>query len=114
MSSVEAPFPSDPFDPAEIGKILADPQRSYEQRELVKTYYGECKPTGTASLLSEPVRRKLVDILADRLDKLAGTPMHYGEQRLFVHLISAEGIQYKNEESRGAKSRRAAKREAES
>jgi len=81
-------FGADPFDPAEIGKILADPQRSYEQRELLKTYYGECKPTGTASLLSEPVRRKLVEILADRLDKLAGTPMHYGEQRLFVHLVS--------------------------
>ena len=31
----------------------------------------------------------MVAVLAERLSTLAGTPIHYGEQRLFVHLISA-------------------------
>jgi len=47
-----------------------------------------------------------------RVDRLIIEMDALGQE--FVHLISAEGIQYKNEESRGAKSRRAAKREAES
>jgi len=47
-----------------------------------------------------------------RVDRLIIEMDGLGQE--FVHLISAEGIQYKNEESRGSKARRAAKRESES
>jgi len=82
-------FGVDAFEVAEIQRILRDPQRSFEQRELLKTCYGECRPDGTASMISQDARKRLVLALAERLDKLAGSPMHYGEQRLFVHVVSA-------------------------
>jgi len=82
-------FGRDPFDVADIQRMLGDPQRSFEQRELLKTYYCQCRPEATASLLSEDLRKRLVAVLAERLSKLAGEPIHYGEQRLFVHLIAA-------------------------
>jgi len=82
-------FGPDPFEPADIQRLLSDPQRSFQQRELIKACFAECRPAGSGSLMSEKVRRGLVGVLADRLGRLAGTPMHYGEQRLFVHLISA-------------------------
>jgi len=82
-------FGRDPFDVADIQRMLCDPQRSFEQRQLLKTYYSQCRPEATASLLSEDHRKRLVAVLAERLGKLAGEPMHYGEQRLFVHLASA-------------------------
>jgi hypothetical protein len=82
-------FGRDAFDVAEVLRILCDPQRSFEQREFLKTCYGECRPDGTASMISPEARKRLVCGLAERLDKLAGLPTHYGEQRLFVHVVSA-------------------------
>lgn len=82
-------FGADPFDPEDIRKLLYDPQRSFPQRELVKACYAECRPRHNGSLMSETVRRRLVAILADRIAQLAGTRMHYGEQRLFVHLTTS-------------------------
>jgi len=82
-------FGVDAFEVAEIQRILCDPQRSFEQRELLKTCYGECRPDGTASMISQDARKRLVLALVERLDKLAGSPIHYGEQRLFVHVVSA-------------------------
>lgn len=82
-------FGVDAFEVSEIQRMLCDPQRSFEQRELLKTCYGECRPDGTASMISQDARKRLVSVLAERLDKLAGVPVNYGEQRLFVHVISA-------------------------
>lgn len=82
-------FGRDPFEVADIRRMLSDPQRSFQQRELLKTYYSECSPESSASLLSEDYRKKLVGVLAERLGTLAGQPIHYGEQRFFVHLTSA-------------------------
>lgn len=82
-------FGRDPFDVTDTQRMLGDPQRSFGQRELLKTYYSECRPEATGSLLSEDLRKRMVAVLAERLGKLAGEPIHYGEQRLFVHLASA-------------------------
>jgi hypothetical protein len=82
-------FGADAFDVAEMQRILCDPQRSFEQRELLKTCYSECRANGPASMISQDNCKQLVAALAERFDNLAGAPVNYGEQRLFVHLVSA-------------------------
>jgi len=82
-------FGKDPLPITDVQRILWDVQRSFSQRELVKTYYSFCRAEAGDSILSEATRRQLVDALAERLDSAAGTQVHYGEQRLFVHLCSA-------------------------
>jgi hypothetical protein len=84
----------DPIPVPDIQRILCDPQRSFEQRELLKTYYSLCRAEVRASVLTEPTRRQLVDALGERLDNLAGTNVGYGEQRLLVHLCSAVLTRY--------------------
>ena len=85
---------TDPIPVSDIQRILWDPQRSFEQRELLKTYYSLCRAEVRASVLTEPARRQLVDVLGERLDNLAGSQVGYGEQRLLVHLCSAVLTRY--------------------
>jgi hypothetical protein len=82
-------FGTNPLPLSDVQRILWDSQRTFAQRELLKTYYSLCRPEAKGSLLSEATRRQLVAALAERLDNLAGTPVHYGEQRLFVHVCSS-------------------------
>jgi len=81
-------FGRDPFPITDIQRLLWDAQRPYAQRVLLKAYYGFCRAEAKASSLSEETQGQLVAMLAQRIDNLAGTPIHYGEQRLFVHLCS--------------------------
>ena len=82
-------FGKDPIPVTTIQRILWDSQRPAAQRGLLKTYYSFCRAEAGTAVLSEPMRRQLVDVLAERLANLAGTRVHYGEQRLFTHLVSA-------------------------
>lgn len=82
-------FGADPLPITDIQRILWDSGRSYPQRLLLKTYYSLCRGKDRASALSETTRRQLVDVLAERLDNLAGTKVAYGEQRLLTHLCSS-------------------------
>lgn len=79
----------DPLPLTDVQRLLWDAQRTFAQRELLKTYYSFCRAEAAGSILSEATRRQLVDVLAERIDNLAGTAVHYGEQRLFVHLCAA-------------------------
>ena len=82
-------FGQDPLPITDVQRTLWDSQRSFPQRELLKTYYGFCRAEVRSSILSDATRQRLAAILAERIDNLAGTRIHYGEQRLFVHLCSA-------------------------
>jgi len=84
-----AEFGRDPLPVTDAQRILWDSQRSFSQRELLKTYYSHCRAEVVTSALSDATQRQLVDMLAERVDNLAGTRIHYGEQRLLVHLASA-------------------------
>jgi len=82
-------FGTDPLPITDIQRILWDARRGFSQRILLKTYYSFCRAKAPASILTETARRQLVDVLAERLDNLAGTKVSYGEQRLLTHLASA-------------------------
>ncbi len=82
-------FGPDPLPITDIQRILWDTDRSFAQRELLKTYFSFCRPEAKSSVLTEPARRQLVDLLAERIDDLAATGASYGEQRLMLHLASA-------------------------
>ena len=74
---------------AGVKAILDNPQRTWPQRVLVRTYYRFCRPE-YETRLNPQARLKLVGILAKRLASLAGqAQVPYGEQRLMHHTISA-------------------------
>ena len=82
-------FGADALPITDVQRILWDGQRSRQQRELLKTYYGFCRAEAKPGALSDGARKQLVDVLAERIENLAGTRVSYGQQRLLVHLCSA-------------------------
>lgn len=74
---------------SDIKGIFDNPNRTWPQRVLVRTYFRFCRPENETRL-SEPARRKLVGMLADRLTVLAAQgEVDYGEQRLMHHALEA-------------------------
>ncbi len=76
----------DPLAVTDVQRILWDEQRTWGQRELIKTYYDFCRCKSKGSVVSDAACEQLIALLADRIDKLAGQKVAYGEQRLLTHL----------------------------
>ncbi|MCD4825621.1 MAG: hypothetical protein K8S55_13580 [Phycisphaerae bacterium] len=73
----------------DIKAIIENPNRTWPQRVLLRTYYRLCRPENE-TLLSAKARRELVKMLAGRLNSLAGAKtVDYGEQRLLSHMLQA-------------------------
>ena len=83
-----------PLSVEEVRSILIDENRSFAQRALLKACYSFCRAECNPAVLAEPTRRRMVGLLAERLEKLAGRDVHYGEQRLLVHLCSSVLTRY--------------------
>jgi|GEM_PF-1911749 len=75
-------FGPDFLDSVTVKRILADEDRTFSQRVLLRTYYH-------SGPVSDMLRPRLTALLAERIEGLAGKEAPYGEQRLLVHLTSA-------------------------
>lgn len=73
----------------ELQKILENPDRSWPQRVLIRTYYSLLQPEYEMHL-NDKFRRQLVAILAQRLERLSRVgEISYGEQRLLSQAIQS-------------------------
>lgn len=77
---------ADPLPITDVQRILWDEERTWGQRELIKTYYDFCRCKAKGSVVSDATCGQLISLLADRVDKLTGQKVAYGEQRLLTHL----------------------------
>ena len=78
----------------DLRSILANPERSWPQRVLVRTYFQYLRPE-YETRLTEDARRRLVQLLAERLKQIAPqNEISYGEQRLMVHLLESALSRY--------------------
>jgi len=82
-------FASDLFQEDQIRRILFDHRRSSKQRVLLRSYYASCRREYRTSLSSGRRCLALVDLLAERIEALAGRTANYGEQRLLTHLSAS-------------------------
>ncbi len=88
-ASAIALFGADAFEPEHIRKLLFNPKRTFAQRLMLRTCYSFCRADSREAVLSKQMDLQLVDLLAKRLESLAGTSPPYGEQRLLVHLCTS-------------------------
>lgn len=84
-----AMFGRDPFDIAEIRRIVLNTRRSPLQRVLVRTYYILCRKEYRNCQVGSVGRVGLLNLLTEHLKALAGGKIGYGEQRLLIHLCSS-------------------------
>jgi len=84
-----AMFGRDPFDIAEIRRIVLNARRSPPQRVLVRTYYILCRKEYRNCQVGPAGRAGLLNLLGEHLEALAGGKTGYGEQRLLIHLCSS-------------------------
>lgn len=79
---------------ADLKPIVENPERSWPQRVLVRTYYKFLRPE-YETRLNEETRREMLQLLADRLKALAPQQeVSYGEQRLLVHMLESALSRY--------------------
>jgi hypothetical protein len=82
----------------DVREIVFNPQRSWKQRVLVRTYFNFLRPDYSTAL-SEKTRRRMLHMLAQRLVDVAGYDrVSYGEQRLLTHMLQAALSRYANQE----------------
>ncbi|MBN1556365.1 MAG: hypothetical protein JXA11_16615 [Phycisphaerae bacterium] len=87
-------FGAEGLPPASLQPLIENEKRTWPQRVLIRTYYHFLRPE-YETRLSEPARRELVQMLADRLRQLAKLKtVDYGEQRLLTHMIQAALSRY--------------------
>ncbi len=79
----------DPIPLEDVRSMLFNQDRSYRRRLLLRTYYSFCRSDRKSSVLSPQMMLKLADLLAGRVEKLAGKKPPYGEQRLLVRLCAS-------------------------
>ena len=78
----------------DLQKILENPDRSWPERILIRTYYSLLQPEYEMHL-NDKFRRQLVAILAQRLERLSRVgEVGYGEQRLLSHAIQSALSRY--------------------
>ncbi|MBN1942941.1 MAG: hypothetical protein JW849_06570 [Phycisphaerae bacterium] len=91
-------FGTDGLSAAGLKGLVENNRRTWPQRVLVRTYYRFLRPE-YETRLSEPARRELLQMLADRLGALAKTKsIDYGEQRLLMHMLQAALSRYAGRE----------------
>jgi len=92
-------FGKDPLPLPDVRKMLADPNRSFPQRVLLRTYFSFCRVEYRDSMLHKRTRLQLAGMLAERLEGLVklNTKSHYGEYRLLVHLCQAVLSRYSHD-----------------
>ncbi len=85
-------FGRDPFDEADIHRLLFNSKRSFSERALLKTYFRLCRreySDWSLAPLSEATQQGMLTALAERIKSLTGKPIGYGEQRLLTHLAQS-------------------------
>ncbi len=85
-------FGRDPFDEADIRRILFNSKRSFSERTLLKTYFRLCRSEysdWSVAPLSEATQQGMLAALSERIKSLTGKPIGYGEQRLLTHLTQS-------------------------
>jgi hypothetical protein len=82
----------------DVREIVFNPERSWKQRVLVRSYFHFVRPEYETAL-SEKTRRRMLHMLAQRLVDLAGYDhVSYGEQRLLGHMLQAALARYANKD----------------
>ncbi len=91
-------FGKDGLSVASLAPLMANVNRTWPERVLLRTYYRFILPENT-SLLTEKYRRTLVTLLTARMTTLAGaSKVGYGEQRLATHLLQSVLARYGGQE----------------
>ncbi|MBT3278899.1 MAG: hypothetical protein HN909_02990 [Phycisphaerales bacterium] len=81
-----------------LAPILANVNRTWPERILIRTYYRFCLPENT-TLLTETSRREMLTLLTARMTTLGGAKaVGYGEQRFATHMLQPVLARYGGQE----------------